>query len=92
MISNKTLTKSYSLIGDLYFQSSGTCSTGNKVQDRAAYIAAYNIYMKAGNSAKAQEAKAQFPSMEEMFLYNQKPGDVINTGCWIGESVKLDKR
>lgn len=89
---NKSLTKSYSLIGDLYFQSSSTCSTGNKVQDRAAYIAAYNMYIKAGNSAKAQEAKAQFPSMEEMFLYNQKPGDVVNTGCWIGESVKLDKR
>lgn len=89
---NASLKKAYTLIGNLYFQSSGTCSTGNKVQDRTLYIAAYNMYIKAGNASKAQEAKAQFPSMEEMFLYNQKPGDVVNTGCWISESVKLDKR
>lgn len=89
---NSELTKPYTLIGDLYFQSASTCSTGNKVQDRSAYIAAYKMYKKAGANAKAAEAHAQFPSTEEMFLYNQKPGDVINTGCWISESVKLESR
>lgn len=84
--------KAHAFIGDLYFQSSTTCSTGNKVQDRSIYIAAYNKYVQGGDLKSANLAKAQFPSTEEMFLYNQKVGDAVNTGCWIGEKVKLASR
>ena len=89
---NVNLKEAYSLVGDLYFQSSNQCATDNKVQSRAVYIAAYNMYQKAGNTNGAAAAKAQFPSMEEMFLYNQQPGQSVNTGCWIGESVVLQQR
>jgi tetratricopeptide (TPR) repeat protein len=89
---NPELKEVYSLIGDLYFQSGGSCNTGNKVIDRSKYIAAYHMYLKGGYINSANQAKAQFPSTEEMFLYNQKPGDQVNTGCWIAENVKLEKR
>ena len=86
------LKEAYNLVGDLYFQSANQCATDNKVQSRAVYIAAYNMYQKGGNNNGAAAAKAQFPSMEEMFLYNQQPGQTVNTGCWIGESVVLQQR
>lgn len=82
----------YTLIGDLYFLSGNSCKGENVVENRAVYIAAYNMYQKAGNSSKMDKAKQQFPSMEEIFTYGKKIGDQINVGCWINESVILDKR
>lgn len=84
--------KAYVLIGDFYFQSANQCPSDNKVQSRAIYIAAYNMYVRGGDAIRAAECKSQFPSMEEMFLYNLKPGDSMNTGCWINEQVILQKR
>lgn len=89
---NPTLKKAYLMIGDLYFQSGNQCASDNKVQARSIYIAAYNMYIKGGDMNKASECKSQFPSMEEMFLYNLKPGDTMNTGCWINEQIILQKR
>lgn len=89
---NPNLAKAFELIGDLYFQSTTTCDSKNVAQKRAIYIAAYNMYMKAGNSSKANEAKAQFPSVEELFTYNLKAGDTIKINCWINESVILKTR
>lgn len=89
---NPELKEAYIFIGDLYFQNAGSCPTENKVIYRSRYIAAYHMYIKGEDANSANKAKAQFPSTEEMFLYNQKPGDQVNTGCWIGENVKLEKR
>lgn len=89
---NPELLEAYNVIGDLYYKSAGMCNSGNKVQERSVYIAAYKMYLKGGNQTGANQMKAQFPSVEEMFLYNQKPGDVVNTGCWIKETVTLASR
>lgn len=79
-------------IGDLYMTSGNECAKGDALGDRLIYIAAYNEYKKAGNSAKMASAKAQFPSMEDIFVHNKKAGDTMETGCWVGETVTLQKR
>lgn len=82
----------HDFIGDLYFNSYKMCSSDDVLKTRAVFIAAYNEYNKAGNSQKMEQAKAQFPSMEEIFLRNKKVGDTVGTGCWINKEVKLLNR
>jgi tetratricopeptide (TPR) repeat protein len=83
----------YSLIGDLYMRSFNECKGGtSKVDDRAIFIAAYNMYSRGGDSAGMNNAKSQFPSAEELFNENKKEGDSMTVGCWINESVTLQKR
>jgi hypothetical protein len=79
-------------IGDLYATSNDCHKKESQAQDRLIYIAAYEMYAKAGNQQKMANAKEQFPSKEDIFLYNWKVGDVKSTGCWIGESVALRTR
>ena len=79
--------KAYSLIGDLYLSS--TCSSEDVLKTKAKYIAAYDMYVKAGNSEQASVAKKYFPTTADVFNYNKSVGDVQLTGCWIAESVKL---
>lgn len=86
-------TGAYALIGDLYMQSYQDCKGGeSKVADRAIFIAAYNMYAKSGDAQRMANAKSQFPSMEEMFTENFNEGDNVTVGCWINESVSLQKR
>ena len=81
------------LIGDLYFNSLDDCRNDKDVtKTRAIYLAAYNYYKVAGSTSKMAEAKAQFPSKEEMFLSGYEIGQSINTGCWINENVVLQSR
>ncbi|MEP5612261.1 MAG: hypothetical protein ABJP45_08425 [Cyclobacteriaceae bacterium] len=83
----------YKLIGDLYMQSFDNCAGGeSKVDDRAVYIAAYDQYRRAGNSAGMTNAKAQFPSIEEIFNEGKEEGQSITIGCWINTTVKLERR
>lgn len=89
---NSSLQKAYAHIGDLYVQGANQCSSGNKVENRSVYIAAANKYQKAGLTGKVKEMKLQFPSVEELFLYNLKAGDSFNTKCWVNENVKLQTR
>jgi tetratricopeptide (TPR) repeat protein len=85
--------EAYTLIGNLYFSSHDDCKGGeNIVHDRAVYIAAYEMYKKAGNSQGMATAQAQFPSMEEIFNYGMKLGESVKVGCWINEVVTLQKR
>ncbi|MGB3616477.1 MAG: tetratricopeptide repeat protein [Catalinimonas sp.] len=84
--------EAYELIGDLYFNSAPDCTGNNAVENRLAYLAAYEEYRKAGNSTKMSRAKAQFPSRVELFNYNMEPGQTMSTGCWIGETVTLMTR
>jgi len=80
-------------IGDLYYNSFDNCSKKqNMAQDRLVYIAAYEMYQKAGNSQLMARAKAQFPSKEEIFLVNWQKGSTQQVGCWINESVTLNTR
>ena len=83
----------YNLIGNLYMSSYEDCREGkSRVNDRLVFIAAYNMYLRGGSKEKASQAKAQFPSMEEIFNENLSIGESINTGCWINENVTLNKR
>ena len=91
--SDKDNSGAYKLIGNLYMASYEDCKGGkSRVNDRLVFIAAYNMYRRAGLGDKANQAKAQFPSMEEIFNENLEVGESLNTGCWINENVTLSKR
>jgi len=90
---NSRLNDAYSLIGNLYMFSADDCSEGiSRVQDRAIYIVAYEMYSKASDLAGMNNSKEQFPSMEEIFNENMEIGNEITVGCWIHVTVKLDRR
>ena len=92
-LSQEEAEKAYTMVGNMYFSSGPECKAGeDPVKDRAVYIAAYEMYKRAGNSSGMANAKAQFPSKEEVFTFNHKVGDQINVGCWIGESVTIQTR
>ncbi len=83
----------YKLIGNLYMSSYEDCREGkSRVQDRLVFIAAYNIFKSGGLTSQANQAREQFPSMEEIFNENLEIGESMNTGCWISETVTLNKR
>lgn len=83
----------YKLIGDLYMSASNDCRGGeSRAKDYSIFIAAYNAYQKAGDSRGMGEARARFPSKEELFTEGLQVGGSISTGCWIGETVTLSTR
>lgn len=83
----------YALIGDLYMNSFNDCKGGeSKVKDRAVFIAAYEMYQKAGDSERMNSAKAQFPSIEEIFNEDKEEGQSITVDCWINETVQIERR
>lgn len=83
----------YEKIGDLYMTSFKDCSKEKSyAEDRLIYIAAYEMYAKAGNAQKMAQAKAQFPSTTELFEVGWNEGDVKKIDCWVGESVTLKTR
>ncbi len=85
--------EAYNLIGNLYFLSADDCRGGeSRVKDRANYLAAYEMYQKAGNSKQMEAAKGQFPSIEEIFNENYEEGQKITVDCWINESVTIQRR
>ncbi|UZR92634.1 tetratricopeptide repeat protein [Chondrinema litorale] len=89
---NSIAGKSYELIGDLYMRSSSDCSDPNPVKARAVFLAAYDMYAKAGNSSKMAQARAQFPSLQDIFTMGMAEGESISVGCWVGVSTQLRKR
>lgn len=85
--------EAYIFIGDLYMGSFEDCKGGeSKVKDRALFIAAYDQYQKAGEREKMNMAKAQFPSIEEIFSEGKEEGQSIKVDCWINESVQIERR
>jgi tetratricopeptide (TPR) repeat protein len=85
--------EAYTRIGYLYFTSYEQCKGGeDMVKDRGVFLAAYDYFMRAGNSKAAGDAKEQFPSKEEIFTYNYNAGDEISIGCWIGETTTIRTR
>lgn len=84
--------KAYTHIGNLYLNSQECYGGQSLVDDRAIYLAAHKMYEKAGNQAAMDIAAKQFPSAEEIFNENKAVGDQITVGCWIGETVTLQKR
>jgi tetratricopeptide (TPR) repeat protein len=84
--------KSYELIGDLYMRSGSQCSDPNPVKARAVFLAAYDMYARSGNSSKMSSARAQFPSVQDIFTMGMQEGESISVGCWIGVSTQIRKR
>lgn len=83
----------YKLIGDLYMTSYDDCKElKSQVLDRAVFIAAYEQYKRAGNSAGMANAKAQFPSIADIFTAGMEEGQSITVGCWINTTVSLERR
>ncbi len=92
-LSSTQASKAYKMVGDLYMNSYEQCRGGkNMVEDRAVFIAAYDMYAKAGNRQGMNNAKEQFPSKEEVFTYNKKVGETVKVNCWVGESVTIQTR
>lgn len=86
-------TEAYTFIGDMYFKSFEQCKGGeNIVQDRAVFLAAYEMYKRGGATSRMANAKEQFPSAEEIFTYNMEVGQQIKVGCWINETVTIQRR
>ncbi len=85
--------KALELIGNLYMQSYNECKEDkSRVIDRAVFIAAYEMYKRAGNSDLMKQAKEQFPSIEEIFNEGFEEGGTIVVPCWIQMPVKLQRR
>lgn len=85
--------EAFNLIGNLYYLSYEECKSGeSKVTDRACFLAAYEMYQKAGNTEQMKAAKEQFPSIEEIFNENREEGERITVDCWINETVTLQRR
>jgi len=83
----------YKLIGNLYYNSFDDCKQGkNPVYDKAVYMAAYDMFRRAGDNAGMSRAKAQFPTREEIFTWDLEEGSSYKVGCWINETVTITKR
>ena len=88
-----TKTEAYRNIGMLYFNSFNACKKlEDPVKDRSVFLAAYDMFQKAGESNLMASAKAQFPSKDDIFTFNYQRGATINTGCWIGENTVIRAR
>lgn len=88
---NPNLSEAYNLVGNLYYSSYNDCRRNvSQVEDRAVFIAAYEMYERAGNSAMMAQAREQFPSISMVFEEADKEvGDQIRVGCWINRTVTL---
>lgn len=85
--------EAFNLIGNLYYGSYNDCKQGtSKVRDRAVFLAAFEMYEKAGNTEQMAAAKEQFPSIEEIFSESMEEGQKITVDCWINETVVLRRR
>ncbi|MBP9925977.1 MAG: tetratricopeptide repeat protein [Cyclobacteriaceae bacterium] len=83
----------YEKIGDLYMGSFKDCAKGSSLaEDRLVYLAAYDMYAKAGDQSKMNQARGQFPSVTELFELNWKEGETKSISCWVGETVVLRTR
>jgi tetratricopeptide (TPR) repeat protein len=79
-------------IGDLYASATDCKKRQNTAQDRLIYLAAYEMYAKAGSNRKMSTMKGMFPSKNELGGINWKEGDFKPVGCWIGDTVILKTR
>ena len=85
-----TLGAAYSLIGNLYFNSYQECRKNqSQVEDRLVFLAAYDMYERAGNTTMMAQAREQFPSISMLFDENREAGEKMTLGCWINRTVTL---
>lgn len=92
-LDGETKKEAYSFIGDLYMNSFNDCKKNvSQIDDRAVFMAAYDMYYKAADYDGMNNAKAQFPTVSDVFTANKQEGDPIQVGCWINVSTKIKTR
>lgn len=85
--------EAYGFIAGLYMGSFNDCAKKqSQIDDRAIFMAAYDMYERAGDSAGMNNAKAQFPTVSDVFTANKKEGDAIKVGCWIQVNTTIRTR
>ncbi len=83
----------YSFVAGMYMGSFDDCAKQqSQIDDRAIFMAAYDLYQRAGDSAGMNNAKAQFPTVSDVFTANKKEGDAIRVGCWIQVNTTIRTR
>ncbi|TAF67071.1 MAG: hypothetical protein EAZ55_05270 [Cytophagales bacterium] len=80
--------KAYSFVGYLYLASGSECTNSNPVIAKAVYIAAYNMFKRAGDGTGMAKAQAYFPTKEDVFS-QAMGGQTVAVPCWVGESVQI---
>ena len=90
---DETYQEAYRLIGDLYYDSYKACKQGKQqTADRAVFWAAYEMYQRAGRPDLAEQARQQFPTIDNIFQEGYEEGQTVPVGCWINESAKVQRR
>ena len=87
----KQASKAYSMVAYMYMASGKSCNgtnPKNPCHAKAIYIAAYNMFQKAGNTKGMANAKRYFPTKEDVFTHAMQ-GKAVNVGCWVGETVTI---
>jgi tetratricopeptide (TPR) repeat protein len=85
--------EAYSLIGNLYMGSFDDCKKGEKkTDDYAVFLAAHKMFKLAGDSEAMSKAKKLFPSIEDIFNDEYAEGQSFQVGCWINETVSIERR
>jgi hypothetical protein len=80
-------------IAALYMNSFDECKgLKSKAEDRLIFLAAFDMYARAKDNAGMAKAKAQFPSVEEIFEMTWSKGETKRVGCWINTDVVLRTR
>ena len=82
----------YTMIGELYLGSSECDKKVSQIDDRARFIAAYDMFVKAGNRSRMAIARENFPAFSDIFSDNREVGEKIKVGCWIQTTVSLQRR
>lgn len=92
-LDNELSKEAYGFIAGLYMGSFNDCAKKqSQIDDRAIFMAAYDMYQRAGDSAGMNNAKAQFPTVSDVFTANKKEGDAIKVGCWIQVNTTIRTR
>lgn len=85
-------------IGMLYYHSGTVCKTNDPekapVYNAVAYLAAYEMFEKTGNTTMMAKAQQYFPSAANIHTLGMtgQIGSQIRVGCWIGGTATLRKR
>lgn len=92
-LDNSMANEAYSFVAGLYMNSFDECAKKtSQIDDRAIFMAAYEMYQRAGDSQGMRNAEAQFPTKSDVFTANKEEGQAISVGCWIQVSTKIRAR
>lgn len=87
------LATAYSFVANLYMSSFDDCAEKNSIiEDRALFMAAYDLFKQAGNMEGMQAAQAQFPTRSQAHTEDLYEGNELAVGCWINVKTLLKTR